>query len=246
MSNVKMNNEVIDPKDKRDSLIDRVEVLSRVKNLSLLPELEVATTKQVAKFYNVNSSSLQSVITRNKEELILDGYETKSGKEIVDSYRFKMTPQEISIKKEGAYAVTIRNGDEYRFSIKNNGLFPKRAILRVGMLLRDSEVAKEVRAQLLNTEENATQSVETYEIDPEMELHTRLERAVATKLPALGDTFDNSEFESKQDRSHSLEGNFYSSITKSYVNGLVLCGLSFSLLLIKPFTNQEQIRQKIK
>ncbi|MBJ8113461.1 hypothetical protein JDS99_28325 [Bacillus cereus group sp. N6] len=80
MSNVKMNNEVIDPKDKRDSLIDRVEVLSRVKNLSLLPELEVATTKQVAKFYNVNSSSLQSVITRNKEELILDGYETKSGK----------------------------------------------------------------------------------------------------------------------------------------------------------------------
>ncbi|PRT07185.1 hypothetical protein C6356_01860 [Bacillus wiedmannii] len=58
-------------------------------------------------------------------------------------------------------------------------------------------------------------------------------RSVATNLPALGDTFDNSEFESKQDRSQTLEGNFYSSITKSYVNGLVLCGLSFSLLLIK-------------
>ncbi|MED3482846.1 BRO family protein [Bacillus toyonensis] len=58
-------------------------------------------------------------------------------------------------------------------------------------------------------------------------------RSVATNLPVLGDTFDNSEFESKQDRSQTLEGNFYSSITKSYVNGLVLCGLSFSLLLIK-------------
>lgn len=58
-------------------------------------------------------------------------------------------------------------------------------------------------------------------------------RSVVTNLPALGDTFDNSEFESKRDRSQTLEGNFYSSITKSYVNGLVLCGLSFCLLLIK-------------
>ena len=32
-------------------------------------------------------------------------------------------------------------------------LFPKRAILRMGMLLRDSEVAKEVRTQLLNITE---------------------------------------------------------------------------------------------
>ncbi|MGM2623062.1 BRO family protein, partial [Bacillus cereus group sp. Bce039] len=56
---------------------------------------------------------------------------------------------------------------------------------------------------------------------------------VVTNMPALGDTFDNYEFESKRDRSQTLEGDFYSSITKSYVNGLVLCGLSFNLLLIK-------------
>ncbi|WP_353706344.1 BRO family protein [Bacillus cereus group sp. MS39] len=62
---------------------------------------------------------------------------------------------------------------------------------------------------------------------------TEVNRSVAINLPALGDTFDKSEFESKPDRSHTLEGNFYSSITKSYINGLVLCGLSFSLLLIK-------------
>ncbi|PHB09529.1 hypothetical protein COE85_28430, partial [Bacillus pseudomycoides] len=60
---------------------------------------------------------------------------------------------------------------------------------RVGMLLGGaSEVAKKIRAQLLNTEESAVQL---------------------------------------------------------YVNGLVLCGLSLSLLLMKPFTNQEQVRQGI-
>ncbi|WP_377866433.1 hypothetical protein [Bacillus sp. R86525] len=125
MSDVKVTNEVIDPKDKRDSLIDRVEVLSRVKNLLLLPELEVATTQQVAKFYNVNLSSLQSVIRRYKEELILDGYETKSGTEIVDSIRCNMPQVEIQTKKVGAHVVTMRNGDEYTFSNNINGLFPK-------------------------------------------------------------------------------------------------------------------------
>lgn len=49
-------------------------------------------------------------------------------------------------------------------------LFPKRAILRVGMLLRDSEVAKEVRTQLLNIEEHTATEVKTYEIDYEQEV----------------------------------------------------------------------------
>ncbi|PDY07989.1 hypothetical protein COM83_33620, partial [Bacillus cereus] len=58
-------------------------------------------------------------------------------------------------------------------------LFPKRAILRVGMLLRDSEVAKEVRNQLLNIEEHTATEVKTYEIDYEQQLHLKLGQAVA-------------------------------------------------------------------
>ncbi|MGG0454674.1 BRO family protein [Bacillus mycoides] len=72
-----------------------------------------------------------------------------------------------------------------------------------------------------------------------------VDKPVATKLPALGDAFNNSEFgqlevlevESKQVRTYSLEGNFYGSITKSYVNALLLLqeyGLWLSLLLVKP------------
>ncbi|MED4682484.1 BRO family protein [Bacillus mycoides] len=72
-----------------------------------------------------------------------------------------------------------------------------------------------------------------------------VDKSVATKLPALGEAFNNSEFgklevlkvESKQARSYSLEGNFCDSITKSYVNGLLLLqdyGFWLSLLLVKP------------
>ncbi|MEK4783357.1 MULTISPECIES: BRO-N domain-containing protein [Bacillus] len=153
----------------RDSLVNRVEVLERVKNLLLLPELEVATTQQVADFYNVSLDSLRNVIKRHREELTIDGYKTKTGKEVTDSLRFKMNLKEIKTKI-GRYVVTTDDGTEYSFSNKSNALFPKRAILRIGMLLRDSEVAKEVRTQLLNIEENTVAEVKTYEIDYEQEV----------------------------------------------------------------------------
>ncbi|MCC2411235.1 hypothetical protein NST14_10645 [Bacillus sp. FSL W8-0519] len=181
MSDVKLTNEVISPKDKRDSLVDKVEVLSKVKEFSLPPELEMATLQQVADFYEVPEKMINNLLESHKDELVSDGYTYMKGNKI-SSFFPKM-------KRRGSYTVTSRNGEKYTYSSGESTLFPKRAILRVGMLLGGaSEVAKKIRAQLLNTEESAVQL---------------------------------------------------------YVNGLVLCGLSLSLLLMKPFTNQEQVRQGI-
>ncbi|MCU0097245.1 hypothetical protein N7917_27675 [Bacillus sp. OR9] len=47
------------------------------------------------------------------------------------------------------------------------------------MLLRDSEVAKEVRTQLLNIEEHTATEVKIYEIDYEQDLHLKLGQAIA-------------------------------------------------------------------
>lgn len=54
-------------------------------------------------------------------------------------------------------------------------MFPKRAILRVGMLLRDSNIAQEVRTQLLNIEQRTSSEAKIVDIDNEKQL---LERAV--------------------------------------------------------------------
>jgi len=56
------------------------------------------------------------------------------------------------------------------FNNKSNTLLPRRAILRIGMLLRDSEVAKEVRSQLLNIEEKASDEIKISDISEEQEL----------------------------------------------------------------------------
>lgn len=151
--------EVIDNKVERDNLVERVEVLEKVKNLLLLPELEMATSKQVSEFYGVPIKSVNNVLLRNRDELLADGYEQVNGKDLA---LLKMK----STKKENKRGYILIN-NEIKIPYNEVGLFPKRAILRVGMLLRDSEVAKEVRTQLLNIEENTAAEVKTYEIDYE-------------------------------------------------------------------------------
>ncbi|MGE0998942.1 hypothetical protein ACQGR7_17455 [Bacillus sp. Gnz1/3] len=158
--------------------MNRVEVLDKVKDLLLLPELEMATTSQVADFYEVANPVIKKLVNRNKDELTSDGYITKYGKEIKDILDRPLNGLSRVEPKLGNFIVH-HQGEQTKITYGEVALFPKRAILRVGMLLRDSEVAKEVRTQLLNIEENTATEVKTYEIDHEQELHTKLGRAIA-------------------------------------------------------------------
>lgn len=63
----------------------------------------------------------------------------------------------ISRNQKTANSTTYQIADNVTIVIPNRGVrcFSKRAVLRIGMLLRDSEIAKEVRTQLLNVFEKA-------------------------------------------------------------------------------------------
>ncbi|EOP56587.1 hypothetical protein IIW_00319 [Bacillus cereus VD136] len=175
MTNLKVTIEVIDNKEERDNLVNRVEVLERVKELLLLPGMEKATTQQVADFYNVPLKTVRSLVNYHQDEFEIDGCISIKGKEIRKTLEgLKTNPSKIE-PKQGHFLV-----DGLKVTYSNNDLFPKRAILRVGMLLRNSEVAKEVRTQLLNIEENTAQPVKTQEIDHEMELQIKVGKAVSS------------------------------------------------------------------
>ncbi|WP_349916938.1 phage antirepressor KilAC domain-containing protein [Bacillus cereus] len=131
----------------REKYIQRIEVLSKVKELLLLPRLEMATTKQVATFYEVGIEAIKSISKRHRVELESDGFVFMSYKDVKNQ-----TVQDEPIKSHGV-------------APRGSNMFTKRAILRVGMLLRDSDTAKEVRMQLLNIEEHATNEQRTHEID---------------------------------------------------------------------------------
>lgn len=137
------NLEIIERKEVRNSLIDRIDVLDKVKKIVYFGNTDYVTVDLSTKYYNVPKGTMDDLIRRNKDELLLDGLRVYKYKEIKDM-----------IKPIG----NTKNLDIPSFEIPTRGLtlIPKRALLRIGMLLRDSEVAKEVRTMLLDNHEQLT------------------------------------------------------------------------------------------
>lgn len=132
-------NELLENKQKREEVIDRVEVLEQVGELLLLSNTEYATKEMVSKYYNIKLKTLESCIEDHEVEIRNNGMKLYRRAEI------------LNLLKGGIENSTIK--------VPNRGmiLFPKRAILNVGMLLRDSKVAIELRSRLLDIIHDAEQ-----------------------------------------------------------------------------------------
>lgn len=166
MTNTKITAEsFLDNKELREQTMARVEVLDKVKQLFLIPELECLTVKQVADYFEVDVETIQKQYQRNKDEFDSDGTSTKPLTSF-NSLGWTRCPT------QNRGSTTFKIDENTIITINNCGIkcFPKRAVLRMGMLLRDSRVAKEVRNQLLNTFEHATMEQRTYEITEEKRL----------------------------------------------------------------------------
>lgn len=119
----------------RDALAARTDVLDKVAVLRTLPDNMHCTTPMVAEFYEVDVTVIRQVVSRNQDEFNCDGYETVTRADVSDKLSLTWSELEFPAKAHTA------------------ALFPRRAILRLGMLLRDSLVARRVRDYLLNVEE---------------------------------------------------------------------------------------------
>ena len=162
--------EIIENKSTRERLISNIGVLDKVKDLLLLGDSEYATTQQVADYYEVDISVIQKLVSRNKVELESNGLKLNTKNEIQN-----LIGQDVKLE------IVIPN--------RGMKLFPKRAILNVGMLLRDSQVAQEVRSRLLDIEYESNNAVQengqtvkeniTQEIDREKELLFKMGECIA-------------------------------------------------------------------
>lgn len=164
----------IDDRTLRDNSVGHYEVLEKVKKLLLIPSFEVMTLKQVADYYEVDPHTVEMICSRNSDELNSDGVCRKKVKDFLNS-------QHVRAEKS-SYTTTFVYDNGLNITMSNGGLkvFPRRAILRIGMLLRDSEIAKEVRTQLLNIEEKTSDETKTHDIDEEQNLMLSVGMAVAS------------------------------------------------------------------
>lgn len=110
--------------------INRTDILDKVKALRLLPDNVHASIELVASYYEVHADAIEKVIRSNRAELDEDGLKVLTGDQL------------SAFKAESGY----------QSRAASLTLLPRRAILRVGMLLRNSGVARRVRAYLLDAE----------------------------------------------------------------------------------------------
>lgn len=152
-------------REMRDSLAARTDVLEKVKHLLLLPGIEMMTANQVAEYFGVTPDVLRMVYKANKEEIESDGVILMRP----DDFRRKNFLR-LKTGKRGVSVFQLEDGTI--IEVQNFGVrcFSARAILRIAMLLRDSEVAKEVRTQLLNVVEKVEPEQRIVEIDNELDL----------------------------------------------------------------------------
>lgn len=160
-------------KELREQYIDRVDALEKVKTLIMLPDVELMTVSQVAEFYEVDVEAIQKVYQRSKKEIDEDGVVSLTGKFLIG--------QNVQLRNRnqmnGKCEVEFKDGT--KLILPNRGIkaFSKRAVLRIGMLLRDSKIAKEVRTQLLNTFEEAPAESKTVNINEEIDIQAKIGQA---------------------------------------------------------------------
>ncbi|WP_217141390.1 restriction endonuclease [Streptomyces sp. AC627_RSS907] len=129
----------------RSSVLERTDVLDRVKALSLLPDGMHVTTAMVATYFEVTAEAIRQLVKRHRTELESNGLIVLRG---ADLRKFESDNMSRSL---GSYPQARRSLTVYS----------RRAVLNIAMLLRDSAVARHVRTYLLDAEYVArTQPVE--------------------------------------------------------------------------------------
>jgi hypothetical protein len=171
---MKNENDLLENKELREQLISNVEVLEKVKMLLLVPETEISTIHQLASYYEVDIETIQKTYQRNKDELDLDGVSVKNSKDFLSGHNVQLETF------KGKSVLTYNNG--VSIDVPNRGIkvFSRRAVLRIGMLLRDSNIAREVRTQLLNIEEKTSSGIKVQDINEEQKIAIEVGMAFAS------------------------------------------------------------------
>ncbi|EST37531.1 hypothetical protein N566_12565 [Streptomycetaceae bacterium MP113-05] len=133
---------LLESRSARSGMTHHVEILDRVKTLALAPDGEHATTRDVAAYFEVSEKAVYNLASRHREELEANGLSILQGSDLQKFATFNLK-------------VSKANANSYPQRQRSLAVYTRRTVLNVAMLLRDSEVARRVRAYLLDVEKAA-------------------------------------------------------------------------------------------
>lgn len=158
-------------KSLRDETLENVEFdfLDKMKAIPYLTNDMVISLDQAANFYESTKKSVDTIITRNKEEFLDDVWVLR-GEELKD---FKLK-------------VALLHGEgELDNRTPSLTLMNKRALFRLGMIMTGSAMATRIRNYLLNLEEDAKIDRKQWAIQREVGIieRKRMTSAIAKYIP---------------------------------------------------------------
>lgn len=146
---------LIESKTMRDEYVFKDTVMDKVKIVPLIPDTAELTIQMASIYYEVPNDAVESIIRRHRTEFNEYG--------------------EIKVLKGKVLAEfkSLRHDDGAFKGINSLTLITRRGLLRIGMLLTESEVAKSIRNYLLNVEEIAPDEVRQWAIEREISKRER-------------------------------------------------------------------------
>lgn len=152
-------------KDLTQSAVDRQNILNNqealavvqkhlnIKGLLYQGEL-LFTTKMVADFYHVTTRTIKNLLSEFEDEVKHNGYQVIKGqklKEFKEMFGPLLTSEDEVSQRGTDSSISKQNTDSQSYNrLKNLAIFNFRAFLNVGMLLRESDKAKELRSKILD------------------------------------------------------------------------------------------------
>ncbi|MFD8063506.1 hypothetical protein ACFXA0_05865 [Streptomyces cyaneofuscatus] len=146
----------------------RVDILDKVKSLVMLPDGIHVRTEDVARYFEVSTTSVRRLTDRHQEEFSENGLRVLRGSDLQSFHSDMMSLW----KGEGV--------ESYPQAATQLRLYTRRTVLNVAMLLRDSDIARCVRTYLLDAEGTLRAEYEALEVRV-----TRIESCLADVGSAL-------------------------------------------------------------
>jgi len=168
---------LIESRTMRDQHVYRDEVLEKVKAVTFITEDFEMTLQSAADYYEVSVETIRTVVKRHRVEFNDYGEMRLLKGKLLREFKEGLVQDEPDIK--AAPSLTLLN---------------RRGLLRLGMLLTDSEVAKTVRNYLLNIEEVSDEEQKRWAIEREISKRDRRQLTDAIKDFYIGNFKDGQQY----------------------------------------------------
>jgi hypothetical protein len=167
---------LVESRTMRDQFVYRDTVLEKVKVIPSLPNTLEITLQMAANYYEVPVDTVRTIIKRNRDEF--NEYEEL---------------RLLKGKVLNEFKTIVQDEPSFK-GINSLQLLNRRGLLRLGMLLTESEVAKSIRNYLLNVEEVSEKEQRQWAVEREISKRERRMLTDSIKLFYEGSSMKGHEY----------------------------------------------------